>query len=58
MRSIMVKIDNLIEVSALHIVYIKEVKPFCEVGTTTVIYQTDCNKVEMKRRIDAAWEGR
>lgn len=62
MKSIMVKVCHDFDVSALHIVGVTANsdpnKKVCIVQTTTGIVQADCDKAEMKKRIDAAWEGR
>lgn len=63
MRSIMVKVNNITEVSALHITHVNEldstkgkwVQVYLTVGSSV---EADCSKAEMKKRIDAAWEGK
>ncbi len=63
MRSIMVKVNEDTDVSALHITHVNEVEgakgKWTQVCLTTgPAVVADCSKNEMKRRIDAAWEGR
>lgn len=59
-KSIMVKLNDMEDVSALHIVGIFQTPgdKVAQIQMTTGKCLANCDKAEMKRRIDAAWEGR